>query len=284
MRYVKYQPHPLLREEVECYWTMDNEGSNSLVTAENVVADIGIELFFNFGAAYRRSDPAAAESELEVAGSHIVGLRTRAIIVTQSGQIHIFGVRFRPWGLARLGRFPLREITHGICGIEALFGRRAAEIEERLFACRDDRERVRLIDSILLPMTAQTDAPPGIAARLAGTIAATNGQVPIARLCEMAGVGYKRLERAFLREVGVPPKLYARLMRFQSSAAYLASLARSAPTLPDGYSDQSHFIREFKRFAGESPERFFTRQQQISSYLLERERASKSYNTRPRPK
>ncbi len=145
--------------------------------------------------------------------------------------------------------------------------------------CREDAERARLMDSILLPMVNRNDGGPHIGSRLAGAIVAANGEISVARLCDIAGAGYKRLERSFLREVGVTPKLYARMIRFQRSASGLASAARKGQSLPDGYYDQSHFIREFKRFAGESPERFFRRRQQISSFLLERERASKLYNT-----
>lgn len=282
MYYMKYLPHSSLQDYVECYWTMHNLGSGSRVEAEQVVADIGIELFFNFGAPYRRSECAEPATVSTVAGSHLVGLRTRSIIVSQSGHIHIFGVRFRPWGLSLLlKRLPLSEITHRTHTLEELFPRPWRELEERLRDSDGDEERVCRIDAFLIAAFSQTTLEESLSAKSAAIITASGGEAAIGTLCSSMGVSYKRLERSFLREVGVTPKLYSRILRFQRTASHIAASAQNRQTLPDGYYDQSHFIREFASFAGESPRRFFARQQRISGYLLEQDRTSKIYNTGP---
>jgi AraC-like DNA-binding protein len=82
----------------------------------------------------------------------------------------------------------------------------------------------------------------------------------------------RRLERKFLRDVGVPPKRLARMFRLQLAVRlWLAGEAgnRSDLAASAGYSDQSHMVHEFRALAGVPPRR-----------ALERERAmSDSYKT-----
>jgi transcriptional regulator GlxA family with amidase domain len=72
-------------------------------------------------------------------------------------------------------------------------------------------------------------------------------------------VSPRRLERQFLTHVGMSPKLFARLVRFDRT---VRDLARRGDTpwarfaLAHGYSDQAHFINEFREFAGVTPVEF----------------------------
>jgi methylphosphotriester-DNA--protein-cysteine methyltransferase len=99
-------------------------------------------------------------------------------------------------------------------------------------------------------------------AGLAALIEQSAGQVTVEQLACKAGISRQHLTRLFRSRVGVTPKLYARLARFQSSLAHAAT---SAPTdwahaaLPLGYADQSHWIAEFKEFSGLTPHRFAAR-------------------------
>jgi transcriptional regulator GlxA family with amidase domain len=62
---------------------------------------------------------------------------------------------------------------------------------------------------------------------------------------------HMRLERMFAREVGLPPKTFARIVRFQGVLRGAGD--RTAIALACGYYDQAHLIRDFKEFAGEAP-------------------------------
>jgi transcriptional regulator GlxA family with amidase domain len=80
----------------------------------------------------------------------------------------------------------------------------------------------------------------------------------------------RQLERVFHREVGLPPKLYARLLRFRRM---LGVLNRADPRWADlaahaGYSDQPHLVREFREFAGLSPGAWLGGQTPFATALL----------------
>lgn len=74
----------------------------------------------------------------------------------------------------------------------------------------------------------------------------------------MSCLSKKQFERLFNSFVGVNPKEYTRIVRFQKALAYLQHLPIDGMNLAQiayasAYADQSHFIREFKRFCGYTP-------------------------------
>jgi AraC-like DNA-binding protein len=72
-------------------------------------------------------------------------------------------------------------------------------------------------------------------------------------------IGERRLERLFRERVGVPPKLFARIVRFRAAFGQLAQgQPQAAVALDGGYADQAHMLREFREFAGTSPSRCFS--------------------------
>lgn len=279
MNYREYRPRHELREVIELYWTMDNVGSDAAVSREHVIVDTGIEVFFNFGDGYTRSEAGTDGAATRVEGSHVVGFRHRPIVVSQSGTVSILGIRFRPEGIARLVRFPLSEITHRIVDLYEVFGSDGAPLEQRLYEARDASERIAIVEATVLSRL--HEAPPDLAtaSSAVGLIRRGHGRVTVAAVAERLGLGYKQLERAFQRRIGVSPKTFAQIVRFQNAAAQLLRRRPRDAWFPSGYYDQPHFIREFTRFAGITPGAFRERSEKISSYLLEPSRMSNSYNT-----
>ena len=85
------------------------------------------------------------------------------------------------------------------------------------------------------------------------------------------GTGRRHLERLFRDEVGVGPKVLARLVRFQAAAARVVG-EPDAPLVAvsgdSGYFDQSHMIRDFLAFAGSSPDELRRRLGQMTAWML----------------
>ena len=83
-----------------------------------------------------------------------------------------------------------------------------------------------------------------------------NGNIPVVALSEGSGISLKQLDRKFRLAIGMTPKSFSCLVRFQSTVSRFASPSLKNLTdlaLEQGYYDQSHFIHEFRRFAGFSP-------------------------------
>jgi AraC-like DNA-binding protein len=82
------------------------------------------------------------------------------------------------------------------------------------------------------------------------------GQVVIRELIDQLSITERTFERNFLSQVGLTPKQFAKIVQFQSSLHRLTHETFDKLTgigLDSGFSDQSHFIREFKRYTGQTP-------------------------------
>lgn len=82
------------------------------------------------------------------------------------------------------------------------------------------------------------------------------GLIRIYKLTQILNISERTLQRMFSKYVGIPPKKYAKVIQFQSSVEQISAKSYSKLTdvvYENGYSDQSHFIRNIKKFTGKKP-------------------------------
>jgi AraC-like DNA-binding protein len=164
-------------------------------------------------------------------------------------------VRFTPQGASCLG-VPVSELSdHSVALADLLPAGRASEASERLCDAGTVGEGIAVVEALLLGLGFVADPLVERALELLG--AGSKPGEPVAAVARALGISERQLERRVLARVGVTPKRFASLRRFEHAAA----LARTRPSLTSvaleaGYYDQSHFIREFRRFAGMTPGEF----------------------------
>lgn len=167
------------------------------------------------------------------------------------------GVYFRPAQAATFVGMPIGEITDRIIGADDAWGVGGRSLASEL-AELDDRARVDRLERALLDRLAREGSRlVGIdAAGLASRVLACDGRVSVERLAAAAGVSRQHLARVFRDRIGLAPKTYCSLARFQSGLAYAGrdgvDWAQAAAGL--GYADQSHMIAEFRRFSSLTPQ------------------------------
>ena len=99
-----------------------------------------------------------------------------------------------------------------------------------------------------------------IIANISNTILRNKGIVSLDRLAHHANMSFRNFERRFVEEVGMPPKLYARITRFYNALENKMlhpSKSWTDITYENGYFDQAHFIKEVKAFSSKTPEELF---------------------------
>ena len=151
---------------------------------------------------------------------------------------------------------PVSEFADGQVPADILWGKRAVELEERICSASTLHERIRLVERFLLEQLrryAKEDT-----ALLIRHVWDRRGQVAIGDMTREVGISERQLERRFLEGVGVEPKQFTRLARFLDSCRQIRKHADSLTRIAHhcGYYDQSHFIRDFKRFSGLTPNEF----------------------------
>jgi AraC-like DNA-binding protein len=178
-------------------------------------------------------------------------------------------VRFTAQGAASLGA-PPGEVLNRSVSLEDMLGRgRISELCERVCEARDDRARVEIVEQFLLERPFVNDA---LVARATSLLAQAEA-LSVAETAEALGVSERQFERRFRNRVGVSPKQFARLARFERAVSVAklelpAATGRGgdAPELPPslatiaqvaGYYDQSHLVRDVREFARTTPKLLF---------------------------
>lgn len=164
-------------------------------------------------------------------------------------------VVFQPGGLYKLSLVPAEELTNGDFDGEAVLGRRFGELERRLGGVSSFSDRVGVADRYFGAREFAFE-PIGAMANAAAGVLSSGGSVRVSDLAQSAGLGVRHFERRLRHEIGVPPKLYARIVRFE--AALHRKAATPAMRWVDiahalGYHDQMHMVHDFNRLSGDSP-------------------------------
>ena len=158
---------------------------------------------------------------------------------------------------------PLDEIQPGLGGGMA----------EALSKLPGPRQRAEAAQAFVLDRIRQLGEHEDEAARAcADRIEAAQGNVDVTRLVEASGVGRRQLERRFADAVGIGPALLASIFRFRRVFDVIehdTSRPWTDAALDAGYYDQSHFIREFRRFVGCTPSEFTRKTQGLAAALVD---------------
>ncbi len=217
--------------------------------------DTGLVAAFSFRGACRLDDGAEAPQ------AAVTGLWDTVRTHAHSRDHAAVIVSFTPTGAAALLPQPLEEFGNATADLDAVLGRRAGldRLHDQLAGAASHAQRIRLVEDLLLAQAGGARPDPLVAAAVAW-IERTQATMRIEELTRRIGLSQSALERRFRRIVGTSPRRFASLVRLQNvirlraAGADLTTIAHAA-----GYSDQPHFIKDFKRFTGLAPGAFFAR-------------------------
>lgn len=277
MLYREIQPTPALAHFVECFWTLENDGSTTAAKPERLLPDGCVELILNFGERFREHKENGQE---EHQPQHLlVGQMTKPILIAPTGSVLLLGIRFQPGGTFPFFRIPMLELTNRVTDLEAL----ASEFQHDLIrsvAGSSSLLKVAAVEKLLVERVRffRHDS------RLVGLvtkIVQSGGQVSVDRLARDAGISSRQLERRFLSEVGIGPKLLCRILRFQQifRAVDRDDKGWAAVAADCGYYDQAHLIRDFREFARQTPALLFENASALTESFTRKHRMSHFSNT-----
>jgi AraC-like DNA-binding protein len=171
------------------------------------------------------------------------------------GRVDAFTIVFQPGGIFRLLSVPAEKLTNEDFDGEVVLGRRFGELERRMGDVSLFADRVRIANEYLSARLPAHESV-GPIAHTAAEVLMNPGCVRVPDLDHAAGLGIRQFERRFRCEIGIWPKLYARIARFE--AALRRKAAAPAMQWTDvahalGYHDQMHMVHDFNRLSGDSP-------------------------------
>ena len=258
MQYNEFPPCDLLKYHVKCIWVLEAP-ADSQPDFEKIFPDGSAELIFHFGDPFesRAGNKITIQDKL-----FVYGQISRYIELRPSGVAGVLGVRFKPSGLAAFSDASQSDLTDKVWPVAEVFRNPGSDMPEKLSGTSSIREKIAIMEDFLVSNLASD--PKDFDAEilrnlnyLAARFSSSANNSLVSEIAASENISRRELERRFKYYVGLSPKQLIKIARFQKvlnksfKAESLTELAYLC-----GYYDQSHFIRDFKEFAGITPAAF----------------------------
>lgn len=245
MGYWEEKPVDALRHYVKALWIWEGVASPG---SYRVLPDGCIDIIFSL----------VREETGDVNSLSVIGTMTRYLEVSRIDMPFMLGVRFRPAGAGPFLDCSATEITDAQLPLEELWDQERSRLRSRLGECISISESIGVLQQALLKRL--ESARRGDEGMMYATrrIAASSGRTNLDNLASDVGLSPRQFRRRFEYEVGIGPKRFGRVTRFQKCLrSVLARGGRWADLAYEhGYCDQAHLIRDFKEFTGLGPTQY----------------------------
>jgi len=182
-------------------------------------------------------------------------LRNEAPVLESLGRFSLIGTEFTPTGFHRLFRLEADGFTDGITEFADVRADDARMLAAELAAADAESDCIASLDRYLCGLVDSALETPLVDACVE-YIHDHRGMVRVEDLADRFGSRARQLHRHFLNAVGVGPKHYAKIVQLNAVVGALTAedtVRLNAAALDCGYYDQSHFIRDFRRYIGSRP-------------------------------
>jgi len=253
--YRSYIPRPPLSHFVEVLWHYN--GYQQPHDKERLLPDGSMELVINLREdQVRMYDRRNIGRCLSYPGSIVIGAQSEFFVIDTTEQAAVIGVHFKPGGAFPFFSLPAGELQNEHVALETLWGRDAANLRERLLAAATPDNKFRVLEHYLWRrVTKPLERHPAVGFALREFQQMTGGR-SVADVTGQIGLSSRRFIQVFTDEVGLTPKLYCRVRRFQETLRHIGIGQRvdwASVALECGYFDQAHFYHDFRAFSGLSP-------------------------------
>lgn len=254
---------PLFNAYIDQFWEIKG---NVDYSSEKILPSGNMEFMVNLGKPHCTLNPLTGTVKATNQHAWLAGLHDCAIISAPTYDIgrdgsHFVAVSFTPIGARAFLGIGGASFTNNIIELsDFISDAEVSTLRNMLWEVATPGARFDILLQFLLSRRPSGLMPisPHVLMAL-NTIITAQGDVRIDSLCDYAGISRKSLNQQFMNDIGMSPKKYARLHRFSAIISNLASqrhvdwaeIAYSA-----GFYDQTHFIKEFKAFSGETPTSF----------------------------
>lgn len=249
-------PQTPLNRFVDLFWLYDgySPGPHS---KERLMPDGSIELVINLKQDEARIyDRENLDQYTRLPGALLCGPHSSFFVIDTAQQASVIGIHFKPGGAFPFFKMPAGELHNLHVSLEDLWGYEAGLLRERLLEVQTPEKKFQVLEECLLAQAFKplerhraVDCALGLFRNIHTAPAMTD-------LADHIGISPRRFIQLFSNEVGLTPKLFARVRRFQQVLQQIragADFSWADMAMSCGYFDQAHFIHDFKEFSGINP-------------------------------
>lgn len=253
MIYETYQPQSFLSRFIEFFWMREGDNLSAVQTRLLPMGtmELVIDLHEDRIPLFDRQSRIQCGS---TNGAMICGVHSENFIIRDTDKISVMGVHFKPGGGASFFELPAGELCNERISLEELWKTRASELRDRLLQEPTPKGRFRILEQFLMQMLRSPNYHPAVTFALQQFQHSANST--ICSITEQTGLSARYFNQLFRDQVGVTPKLFCRIQRFQNVLEMLsvkATVDWIDIAFTCGYFDQAHLIHDFRAFADCTP-------------------------------
>lgn len=259
-----YKPGELLSSFVAYYWEGNFNDQAQHLLSQRVIPNGFVELIIHLTDWH--CDLFSCYGWSQSPNYTIIGLHTRPYEVHFSDHVRVFGIRFKPEGIFNIFGIPAAEFKERYEDVSQVLGRAIQTFSDQLREKSSIEERLALAELFLSNTAQKNHIHLNYINRAAELIRQSKGAMKIDELPDKVCISLRQLERGFKEKIGISPKHYLRISRVnevynqlrENQVLNFAELAYQT-----GYTDQAHFIKEFKNLTGAKPTIFIKDREQF---------------------
>ena len=241
MIYKQAIPHHALAPSIDCYWSI--EGAGSEMHTERIFPDGSPGLVFNVGEKCTTDNGLLT---MQPGGSYLVGAMTSYKETYLNEKHHLIGVCFKPGAFSQFYNYlPLAEIKEQTVELEKALAPDTSKLRELSFA---------ELNAFFLK---RLNAPKQDLSIIVKCIKEARGQITVDALAKKNHTTPRQLERSFHKYIGITPKEFINITRFQHAFSDINHNKKHKSLLDiaieHGYYDHAHLTNEIKRYTGLPP-------------------------------
>jgi AraC-like DNA-binding protein len=266
--YLSYRPGPPLNEFIDYLWLIEGGHAQRL---EKILPCGTSELVVNLkNNEIHIHDSEQPERYRRFSGAVFSGTYSQSFICNALQHEAIMGVHFKAGGAFPFLNIEPNELTNAHANVADLWGRSGLELRERLCTAATPEQRFRIMEGALrCHLHYHTTRHVQIKTALKMFAMGGNG-TSLRDVSRELGFSQRRFIQMFSSHVGLTPKIFCRILRFQRARILAEKLERpdwAELALTCGYFDQSHLIKDFKEFSGSTPRIYSVQQQHKDARL-----------------
>ncbi len=251
------EPNKILHKFIKNYFIVETDNTIDYLPKERVYPCGYATMVFHYGSPskfQKKNSGKYIEPNLVICGQ-----QTNYYDLSLSGKTGMILIVFRPHGLKSFFNFPITELLNENLSLQDLANNEANELEDKLFNAPNNKQRVIHLEKFLIKRLVYNAEYERVEYAVK-IIEHSKGQLKAQDIAHEVCLGIKQFERTFSKYVGVNPKKFASIVRFQNVIQMNSKNKKSMSQLAydNGYYDQSHFIHDFKSLTGQTPKAFFT--------------------------
>lgn len=254
MTYQEFQPIELLLPFIKCYYIFEPD-----LYEDKAYATGCVEIMFNLGEGHwqvKDGKDYSTNPAVELWGQILQPLSFRSI-----GKNMMLGVRFHPHAASVFLNEDISLFNSRITDLSDVCGKPVKEIYNKLQETASLEQRIALLDEFFLTKLVTIEnklKKTALINQVMKEMKKPGFYDNIDNLSRSYGISSRYMQKLFVQHTGLSPKMFAKINRFQNSMQLIAKqqLSLTAIAYESGYFDQSHFIREFRSFTGNTPSSF----------------------------